>query len=119
MSASAADRRLFVYGTLAPGRANARVLAPLGGRWRPAAVRGVLRPEGWGAALGFPGLVLDASAPPVDGLLFEAAGLAERWEALDRFEGEGYRRVVAEVRLADGARTEANVYVLAEAPQRR
>jgi gamma-glutamylcyclotransferase (GGCT)/AIG2-like uncharacterized protein YtfP len=30
--------RLFVYGTLAPGRPNEHVLADLGGTWEPAYV---------------------------------------------------------------------------------
>ena len=50
--------RLFVYGTLAPGRSNAHVLATVPGTWEPATVRGTLFPEGWGAALGYPGIVL-------------------------------------------------------------
>ena len=34
--------RLFVYGTLAPGRANAHVLADIPGTWEPA-----LSPASW------------------------------------------------------------------------
>jgi len=41
------------------GRQNEHILAPLGGTWQPAKVRGRLKMEGWGANLGFPGLVLD------------------------------------------------------------
>ena len=49
-------QRLFVYGTLAPGRPNEHVLAPLGGTWQPAFVRGRLHAQGWGAAPGYPAI---------------------------------------------------------------
>jgi gamma-glutamylcyclotransferase (GGCT)/AIG2-like uncharacterized protein YtfP len=51
--------RLFVYGTLAPGRPNEQVLADFGGTWEPAYVIGTLWEDGWGAALGYPGIVID------------------------------------------------------------
>ena len=54
-------QRLFVYGTLAPGRPNEHILAPLGGAWQAATVKGHLKLEGWGAAMGFPGLIPDAA----------------------------------------------------------
>jgi len=44
--------RLFVYGTLAPGRPNEHILADVPGSWEPARVTGTLREEGWGAAMG-------------------------------------------------------------------
>ncbi len=44
--------RLFVCGTLAPGRPNAHILAEVPGSWEPASVTGTLRAEGWGAAMG-------------------------------------------------------------------
>lgn len=70
---------LFVYGTLAPGRSNEHVLADLPGTWDPASVRGRLLPEGWGAALGFPAIVLDEEGPVVEGLLFRSKELDEHW----------------------------------------
>jgi gamma-glutamylcyclotransferase (GGCT)/AIG2-like uncharacterized protein YtfP len=39
--------RLFVYGTLAPGRPNEHVLSEIGGTWEAAIVTGTLRQEGW------------------------------------------------------------------------
>ena len=112
----ALPQRLFVYGTLAPGQPNEHRLAGLGGRWRPASVRGRLYPEGWGAALGYPGIVLDEAGPWVDGHLFESERLASTWEALDDFEGEGYRRIATTVTFRDGSTTTAFVYVLSETP---
>src|SRR5262245_8748957 len=52
-------RRLAVYGTLAPGRSNHDQLSALPGRWLDGHVLGALYEDGWGAALGYPGLTLD------------------------------------------------------------
>ena len=82
--------RLFVYGTLAPGRSNAHVLATVPGTWEPATVRGTLFPEGWGAALGYPGIVLSVEGGEVPGLIFSSPELPAHWARLDEFEGEGY-----------------------------
>ncbi|MFD2166347.1 gamma-glutamylcyclotransferase [Thalassotalea euphylliae] len=104
--------RLFVYGTLAPGRPNEHILAPLGGSWQAATINGKLYEKGWGAALGYPGIVLDATDDNVDGFLFESEHLKAFWPELDAFEGEGYERVMVEARLNDGTAVECNVYAL-------
>ena len=104
--------RLFVYGTLAPGRSNAHVLEGVSGTWESATVRGRLLPEGWGAAAGFPAIVLDEDEPEVDGLLFSSEELGEHWERLDLFEGEGYDRVLTPVRLGSHGEVPAYIYVL-------
>ena len=52
-------QRLFVYGTLGPGRPNEHVLSAIGGTWEEASVNGFLMPRGWGAEMGYPGIVLD------------------------------------------------------------
>jgi gamma-glutamylcyclotransferase (GGCT)/AIG2-like uncharacterized protein YtfP len=102
--------RLFVYGSLAPGRPNEHVLAPLGGSWTPAIVRGRLVREGWGAALGYAGIVLDEDGDDVPGLVFTSASLAGDWERLDAFEGDGYERVLTTAVLGDGRKVEVFVY---------
>ncbi|MGH3347194.1 MAG: gamma-glutamylcyclotransferase family protein, partial [Nocardioides sp.] len=51
--------RLFAYGSLAPGRPNAHILDDLAGTWEPATTTGHLVHDDWGAALGYPALVLD------------------------------------------------------------
>ena len=104
--------RLFVYGTLAPGRANAHVLAPVPGTWEPASVTGTLHAEGWGAAVGYPGLVLEPDGGRVDGWIFTSDQLAEHWMRLDAFEGEGYTRVPTIVTRQDGTTVDAFVYAL-------
>lgn len=108
---------LFVYGTLAPGQVNADQLAGLRGDWQPACVRGVVLPDGWGAATGYPGLILDDAAGEVRGLLFTSADLAAHWPRLDAFEGEGYVRVTVSVRRNDCELVQAQVYALAEWPE--
>lgn len=105
--------RLFVYGTLAPGRPNEHVLADIPGTWEPATVRGTLHAEGWGAAAGYPGIVLDDAGDEVQGLLFSSGNLAEHWARLDEFEGEGYERVLVVVSRMDGTVVDAYIYQLA------
>jgi gamma-glutamylcyclotransferase (GGCT)/AIG2-like uncharacterized protein YtfP len=105
-------QRLFIYGSLAPGRPNEYILAGVPGSWEPASVTGTLREEGWGAAMGFPGLDLDANGEAIDGLVFSSEQLAEHWAMLDAFEGDGYIRTPAAVRLASGEIVEAYVYAL-------
>lgn len=106
--------RLFVYGTLAPGRPNEHILAGVHGAWEPATVTGTLLQEGWGAAAGYPGIVLDERGGEVEGFLFSSERLAEHWARLDEFEGEGYERVRAKVKLKDGAAVDACIYRLRE-----
>jgi gamma-glutamylcyclotransferase (GGCT)/AIG2-like uncharacterized protein YtfP len=111
-----AETRLFVYGTLAPGRPNAHELADVHGDWQPGAVRGQLFPSGWGAAAGYPGLVLDERGPVVPGFVLSSPLLSDHWERLDEFEGDGYDRMLATVTFEDGATTRAYLYVLRGLP---
>lgn len=107
------DTRLATYGTLAPGRPNHGQLAGLSGRWLEGRVRGSLVQEGWGAELGYPGLILDAGGPRVEVDVFESSALPHHWHRLDAFEGPGYRRVATDVSTAEGV-LPASIYVLAE-----
>ena len=84
-----AETRLATYGTLAPGRVNNHQLADLSGRWLQGTVRGRLVEAGWGADLGYPGLILDPSGPPVEVYVFESPDLPGHWPRLDAFEGTG------------------------------
>ena len=111
--------RLFVYGTLAPGRPNEHVLEKIPGEWEPATVRGTLYPEGWGAAAGYPGIVLDSNGSEVSGLLFTSEKLAEHWARLDEFEGEGYERVLTAAKRKDGVMVDAFIYQLSSTPPDR
>ena len=114
--------RLAVYGSLAPGRPNHGQLAHLPGRWFDGVVRGRLHDAGWGADLGFPGLVLDDGdgddGDDIAVQIFEAESLRTEWPRLDAFEGPGYRRATVHVRTSSGA-VEAHIYVLATNPSAR
>ena len=104
--------RLAVYGSLAPGRPNHHELSDLAGRWIEGTVGGHLRQEGWGAELGYPGLVLDPAGPTIDVQILDSPDLVDHWTRLDEFEGSGYRRTVTTVSTAEGDLL-ASIYVLA------
>ncbi len=104
--------RLFVYGTLAPGRPNEHVLAEVSGTWEPATVKGKLLQEGWGAAAGYPGIVLDELGGEVNGFIFSSEELSAHWSRLDAFEGDGYERVVTLAQLENGTVVKTHIYAL-------
>ena len=107
--------RLATYGTLAPGQPNSGQLSDLPGRWLVGHVRGSLADAGWGAQLGYPGLVLDSDGERrVEVHVFESTALIDHWSRLDEFEGSGYRRVAVDVATAEGV-VPASIYVLADA----
>jgi len=110
-SKKSADTCLATYGTLAPGRPNHNQLTDLEGNWRRGTVRGKLVEVGWGAELGFPGLVLDPSGNIIEVYIFESLDLPDHWRRLDEFEGAGYRRAVTLVSTSDGDR-DASIYVV-------
>lgn len=103
---------LFVYGTLAPGRNNEHVLTNIGGTWEPGAVKGHLKDEGWGAKIGYPGIVLDEAGEDINGYIFSSNNLDKHWDELDEFEGVEYQRVIVEVQKKDSSLVKAFIYVL-------
>ena len=107
-----AELRLAVYGTLAPGCPNHHQLADLTGAWAPGKVRGKLTAEGWGSAMGYPGLTLDSQGDEIEVQVFESSDLPSHWARLDAFEGDGYRRVITAVETDEGP-LDACIYVLA------
>lgn len=108
----APECRLATYGTLGPGRSNHHQLAGLRGEWSRGSVRGDRYEDGWGAAQGYPGLVLKPDGPTVTVDLLSSNDLPDHWARLDAFEGAGYRRVVTEVNTPAGV-VSACIYVLA------
>jgi gamma-glutamylcyclotransferase (GGCT)/AIG2-like uncharacterized protein YtfP len=107
------DHCLATYGTLAPGRSNHRHLSDLRGQWSIGAVRGKFIDKGWGAALGYPALILDAAGDKIEVHLFRSADLPNHWSRLDDFEGSEYRRVSVQVETEDGF-VDAWIYVAAD-----
>lgn len=104
--------RLATYGTLAPGRQNHGQLSDLPGRWVVGHVRGTLLEAGWGAELGYPGMILDPDGATIEVSVFESRELIHHWDRLDAFEGPGYRRVAVDVSTPEGV-LPASIYVLA------
>ena len=103
--------RLATYGTLAPGRVNHHQLESQRGSWRKGTVRGRLIKAGWGAKLGYPGLVLDPAGEAIEVFIFESPDLPRHCPRLDAFEGPGYRRVVAQI-FTDKGELEGHIYVI-------
>lgn len=115
----AVGRALAVYGTLAPGRPNHHVVAPLGGTWTRGIVEGDFHASGWGASLGYPALRPRAGAPAVPVHVLVSPALPAAWPALDAFEGPGYRRVLVPVLAPDDPDVllaVANLYAAVGAP---
>ncbi len=110
-SKTAAETRLATYGTLAPGRVNSHQLAELKGSWLQGTVTGRLVEAGWGAKLGYPGLILDPAGQVIEVQVFESSELPDHWPRLDAFEGAGYRRVVTRVSTPFGD-LDVSIYVI-------
>ncbi|MBX9730032.1 MAG: gamma-glutamylcyclotransferase [Sphingomonas sp.] len=110
---TSADNRLATYGSLAPGKLNHHQLAGLRGEWVTGTVKGILVDKGWGAALGFPALVLRDDAPRVSVHLFISPDLPNHWDRLDDFEGSQYRRSLVGVETPMGI-FEAWIYLDAD-----
>jgi gamma-glutamylcyclotransferase (GGCT)/AIG2-like uncharacterized protein YtfP len=64
---------------------------------------------------GYPALVLDPDAAPVEVQVFESADLPVHWSRLDHLEGSGYRRVPTTVSTTTG-QIDALIYVLRSEP---
>jgi gamma-glutamylcyclotransferase (GGCT)/AIG2-like uncharacterized protein YtfP len=107
------DHHLATYGTLAPGRSNHHQLSDLRGEWSIGTVRGKLVDTGWGAALGYPALVLDADSDTIEVHLFRSADLPNHWSRLDAFEGSEYSRAPVQVATNDSV-VDAWIYVSAD-----
>lgn len=104
--------RLFVYGTLAPNRPNEHILKDLVGTWEYSTVKGRLYQEGWGAQMGYPGVILDNEGQTIHGSIFSSPELSKKWEFLDDFEGEEYERVLVKAKLLTGEFVDAFIYAL-------
>ena len=104
--------RLFVYGTLAPGKKNEHILKPFSGSWEKGFVRGTLIKAGWGADFGCPGIKLHKSSNFVEGLIFTSDQLSLNWHYLDEFEGKDYKRVITEANNENNDTILVHIYQL-------
>ena len=110
----AASTRFAAYGSLAPGELNHDVVAGLEGEWSEGFVHGRLDAAGWGAWLGFPGMVWDPDAPGVEVRVLTSQDLPDHWSRLDDFEGPAYRRILVPVYGPVGLACVAGIYELRE-----
>ena len=105
--------KLFVYGTLGPGRPNEHILKKIGGTWKKGFVWGKLFKEGWGAEMGFPGIRLEDKVELIKGFVFYSNHLEQSWTELDEFEGNAYHRIKTTITLEDTKEeVEAYIYTL-------
>lgn len=96
------NRKLVVYGTLAPGHANHALLGAVEGMWAEVRVRGAI-----GEVEGLPAFRWDPHGEPQRLQLLESEHLPLYWQKLDRFEGARYQRVLVLYFYPAGV---ANVY---------
>lgn len=87
------SHRLAVYGSLAPGKQNHHIVAPLGGEWTDGFVEGDLFQTGWGAPLGYWAFRPRAGGERIAVKVLTSPKLADAWRMLDDFEGSEYRRI--------------------------
>lgn len=108
------EKSLIIYGTLAPGRPNHGVVEHIRGTWQKGMVRGKLEEEGWGADLGFNGFVFaqPGEQEEINAFILQSDELQENWTALDKFEGEGYRRIFAPYELENGEKGAGYIYAI-------
>lgn len=105
--------KLFVYGTLCLGKPNEHILKKITGNWEKGFVKGKLYKEGWGAAMGYPGIRLEEKTEIITGYVFSSDFLNEHWQYLDDFEGSAYKRIKTTVFFEDEKNeVEAFIYVL-------
>ena len=103
-----------IYGSLGPGGPNHHLVAGIVGTWmRDYKVTGTLVQEGWGAALGFPGLSWSPEGDSHDVQVLVSNELPNHWHWLDQLEGKGYNRVLVPLHKSGAPDIIANIYVLA------
>ena len=105
--------KLFIYGSLAPNCPNHHIVSHIDGQWQSGTVEGHLVHLGWGASMGFPGIIVSDPTTPketVKGMMLTSSQLAENWRMLDDFEGKQYQRVIVPVTLGSGEIQSAYIY---------
>ena len=112
------EKALIIYGTLAPTQPNHSKIEHIKGEWRKGSIKGTLVNEGWGAALGYFGFKHTAPEEQVTvpAYILISDELADYWPYLDDFEGEGYRRLLANYELENGEVGVGNIYAINEVP---
>lgn len=99
------DRKLVVYGTLAPGNVNHNMLSDIQGAWEDCAVNGHVDEIN-----GLPFFDWQPMGPSIKAQLFISAILPSNWDRLDQFEVSKYKRILIPVKKSHGICI-ANIYV--------
>jgi len=89
-----ADRKLVVYGTLAPGKVNQNILSEIEGSWSNCKVNGRIFEKN-----GLPYFVWDPNESLIEVHLFFSKKLPASWNRLDQFEGSTYKRILIPVTI--------------------
>ncbi|MFM8738767.1 MAG: gamma-glutamylcyclotransferase family protein [Cytophagales bacterium] len=108
------ENSFVVYGTLAPGRSNHRVVEGIAGKWMTATIRGSLENKGWGAQLGYFGFKHASmeDARDINSFVLISDELVSHWKRLDDFEGMGYKRILVEYELTTGEKGVGFIYAI-------
>lgn len=99
------DRKLVVYGTLAPENVNHHIISDIQGNWEDCTVNGHVSKIN-----GLPIFVWEPRGPSLKAQMFTSSVLPSRWKQIDEFEGSYYRRILIPVARNDEIAI-ANVYV--------
>ncbi|MEW6110476.1 MAG: gamma-glutamylcyclotransferase [Nitrospirota bacterium] len=99
------ERKLVVYGTLAPGKANHGKLSGIQGHWEDCTVYGRIEEID-----GLPFFVWQSMGPSLKAHLFISDFLPGSWDELDRFEGSKYKKILIPVTTSHGICV-ANSYI--------
>jgi gamma-glutamylcyclotransferase (GGCT)/AIG2-like uncharacterized protein YtfP len=99
------DERLVIYGTLAPGKPNHNVIEDLSGDYRDCSVHGRISEVD-----GLPYFTWAPSEASLEAQLFSSRQLPDKWDDLDQFEGDGYKRRLIPATVGDGL-TVASIYM--------
>jgi gamma-glutamylcyclotransferase (GGCT)/AIG2-like uncharacterized protein YtfP len=97
--------RLVIYGTLAPGKENHDVIEDLSGEYSDCAIHGRIKEVD-----GLPYFTWAPSGGSLGAQLFSSKQLPDKWDDLDRFEGDGYKRRLIPA-ATDGGLTVASIYL--------
>ncbi|WP_241258554.1 gamma-glutamylcyclotransferase [Flavobacterium sp. Sr18] len=108
------QKSIIIYGTLAPNRPNHSKIEHINGKWIKGVVKGKLVKEGWGAELGYYGFKHSSinEQESIEAFILFSDELVNNWTYLDKFEGDGYRRILAKFELENGEVGVGNIYAI-------
>ena len=110
------EKKLIVYGSLAPNAENHWVVEHIKGNWQKGIVKGLLLQEGWGAEMGYLGFKHTESdnQETIKVVALLSDELPANWQAIDEFEGDEYKRVLATYQLNNGQIGVGFIYAINE-----